>query len=119
MSSKYLPIGYLENGYSNKCDVRYLLEFAQDIAASLAPMKRSDFRSLYRLIDSESGYGRDFDRQRMAVARLVPMAHDLVRSGRAPNVLIDFAVANAEAITSPADYGCFRNHMEAIYCYMP
>ena len=118
MSSKYLPIGYLENGYSDKYDVRYLLGFAQDIAASLTPMKRSDFRTLYRVIDSEYGYGHDFERQRMAAASLVPMAHNLVRSGRAPNVLIDFTVANAAAVTSPADYRCFRNHMEAICSYM-
>lgn len=119
MASKYLPIGYLDNGYSNEYDVRYLLQFAKEIAASLAPMKRSDFQRLYRVIDSEYGYGHEFDRQRMAAASLVPMAHDLVRSGHAPAVLIDFAVANAAVIDSPTAYRCFRNHMEAIRSYMP
>jgi len=114
-----LPEGYLTNGYNTedgKCDSRYVGSYAIEIAESLATMKSEVFRRYYRKINQSA---RDsIDQKQKLVWKLVAHAYEAVAMGHAPEIFYAFMKLNAENITDNKSYNDFRDHMEAVFCYM-
>lgn len=113
-----LPAGYLANGYFDATgypDVRYIREWAEEIAKKLAPMDPRLLEELYRYIT----YGRlSLPNQLLGINKIVSLAAYLVKQGKAPALLLEFCKANAAAVKTIIDCANFRHHMEAIYYYM-
>lgn len=110
-----LPDGYLADGYTGPT-INYVTNWAVEIAEKLAPMDPEIFRKLYWSVGGiPCG---NYKARRTAICKLGTIASNLVRKGKAPEILIDFCKANAAAATTPEAVEQFVNHMEAIFCYM-
>ena len=113
------PKGYLAYGYDTaegKCDFRYVDSYAIEIAAKLAPMNKELFRSFYYEVDLAAR--NPIDQKQKLLHQLVASAYARVLRNQAPEFFYVFMQRNADVVTDNTSYNDFRDHMEAIYCYM-
>ena len=120
-----LPDGYLSGGYyatTDKGDEYLRPEFvdtqARQIAASLAPLRPSDFNALLREMKRAKKKTLPFEARQTAAAEMFPKALALVRRKKAPALLAELIQANLDAIKNDADWTAYYRHLEAIGGYL-
>ncbi len=122
-----LPSGYLENGYfataADQGGAKYLRpefvkDFAQQIAAALAPLRSVDFNGLMREMKRNKKRALPFEARQTAALEMLPKSLALVHRKKAPEILIDFIKANLDAIKTDEDWYAYYRHLEAIAGYM-
>ena len=111
-----LPDGYLSGGYyatTDKGDKYLRPEFvgsqAQQIAASLAPLRPSDFNALLREMKRAKKKTLPFEARQTAAAEMFP---------KAPALLVELIQANLDAIQNDDDWFAYHRHLEAIGGYL-
>lgn len=123
------PNDYLITGYRTVDgfrDPRYVMSYAEEIAATLAPMEKEYFRTYYGEVDSVRyltwTYSGEpwvtFEDQKLLLAQLTARSAHAVYAGKAPAFFHEFMQRNYDVVTDSDTFRCFCDHMEAIYCLM-
>lgn len=117
-----LPGDYLLDGYKNenrRYDVKYVTSTAEDIAGLLfkARMSGKTFAAFFNRMQYFPRTS-DIDRLKLEAGKLIPLAVNLVNKNQAPQIFVDFLRANLAAIRVSQDFYFFRDHFEAVACYL-
>lgn len=124
-TSTGLPAGYLADGYYATTDggasylrPEYVRDYAQQIAATLAPLRPTDFTGLVREMKRNKKRTLPFEARQTAALEMLPKAMALVHRKKAPEILIEVIKSNLDAIESDEDWYAYYRHLEAIAGYM-
>ncbi len=115
------PEGYLKHGYHATTEngakylrTEYIEQYAKALAASLKGMKPAEFEKMLRELKKAKKRTLPYEARRTAAAELLPIAKNLVRHKKAPDILVSFISANLEAIVDNDTWNAFYRHCQAI-----